>query len=426
MLVGVFRDFLQFSYDCGKKFRVPTPELLADIRNSMDVYDPESVFQFQLLPNPLESNEPMASYGTRLNGGGAALTKTQKSAFRFPFAFEKSSSGIVVGDARRLLQTFPENAFRCCITSPPYWGLRDYGIEGQIGAEMALDQYIEHVTAVFREVRRVLRNDGTFWLNIGDGYTSGNRTWRDADKKNPARGMSYRPPTPAGLKPKDLIGIPWKLAFALQQDGWFLRSDIVWYKPNCQPESVKDRPTRSHEYVFLFTKSEDYYYDGLAIREQSQTKEGTRNKRTVWSVNTEPFPDAHFATFPPSLIEPMVLAGTEPRDLVLDPFFGSGTVGVVCQSLHRRFVGIELKADFADIALKRLGWKDVKNETKRKRIPGLAAGTSDFTQFSRFFSRHYRPSASVCQRLLPFYWMGLTLSPWKRSTISRSSHSAHS
>jgi site-specific DNA-methyltransferase (adenine-specific)/site-specific DNA-methyltransferase (cytosine-N4-specific) len=350
----------------------------------MDAPGLQSAFQFLASsPDPLKSDERMASNGTKLSGGALPAPKivnSEPSPFRF--AFERGRSGIVIGDARQLLRTFPENAFRCCITSPPYWGLRDYGIAGQIGAEMELNQYIEHVTAVFREVRRVLVDDGSLWLNIGDAYTSGNRTWRDADKKNPARGMSYRAPTPEGLKPKDLIGIPWKLAFALQQDGWYLRSDIIWYKPNCQPESVKDRPTRSHEYVFLLTKSEDYYYDSAAIREQAQTKSGTRNKRTVWSVNTEPFPDAHFATFPPSLIEPMVLAGTEPDDLILDPFFGSGTVGSVCQNLNRRFVGIELKAEFADIALNRLGWKDVRNESKRKRISGLAAGTSDFTLIS--------------------------------------------
>lgn len=274
-----------------------------------------------------------------------------------PFTFERGGSGIAVGDARELLKRIPAGTFRSCITSPPYWGLRDYGVADQIGAEMDLDLYIEHLAAVFREIRRVLAPDGTFWLNVGDAYTSGNRTWRDPDKKNPARGMAYRPPTPKGLKPKDLIGIPWKLAFALQRDGWYLRSDIVWYKPNCQPESVKDRPARSHEYVFLLAKSEDYYYNWEAVREPSLTNGHKRNKRTVWPVNTEPFPEAHFATFPPDLIEPMVLAGTEPGDFILDPFFGSGTVGAVCQKLGRRFAGIELKLEYADIALKRLSWK---------------------------------------------------------------------
>ena len=155
-----------------------------------------------------------------------------------------SSNKLIIGDSRKVLSYIPDNTFQCCITSPPYWGLRDYGIEGQIGAELVIDNYIEDLVRIFREVKRTLREDGTLWLNIGDSYTSGNRKWRDSDKKNPARGMSYRPPTPIGLKPKDLIGVPWKIAFALQQDGWYLRSDIIWNKPNCQPESVKDRPTR--------------------------------------------------------------------------------------------------------------------------------------------------------------------------------------
>ena len=189
----------------------------------------------------------------------------------------------IVGDARYALSYFDDNIFQCCITSPPYWGLRDYNIEGQIGAEDSLDEYISDLVAIFREVRRTLKDDGTFWLNIGDSYTSGNRTWRDTDKKNSARAMSYRPPTPPGLKPKDLIGVPWRLALALQDDGWYLRADIIWHKPNCQPESVKDRPTRSHEYLFLFSKSEQYYYDYEAIKEPTTERNGLRNRRTVWS-----------------------------------------------------------------------------------------------------------------------------------------------
>ncbi len=182
-----------------------------------------------------------------------------------------------------------------------------------------------------RVFRRLLKKDGTFWLNIGDGYTSGNRSWRAPDKKNPARAMSVRPDTPQGLKPKDLIGVPWRLALALQEDGWYLRSDIVWHKPNAMPESVKDRPTRAHEYIFLFTRSERYYYDHEAIKEPSDNGTGKRNRRPVWDVNTEPCKDAHFATFPPKLIEPCILAGSRPGDYVLDPFFGAGTVGLVCR-----------------------------------------------------------------------------------------------
>lgn len=263
---------------------------------------------------------------------------------------------IIIGDALKELKKFPDNYFQCCVTSPPYWGLRDYGVPNQIGAEQELEDYIDNLTNVFREVRRVLSDDGTFWLNIGDSYTSGGRTWRDTDKKNPARAMNYRPPTPKGLKPKDLIGVPWRLAFSLQKDGWYLRSDIIWFKPNGQPESVKDRPTRAHEYVFLLTKSERYYYDYEAIKEPTVLPGKLRNRRTVWSINTEPFPEAHFATFPTKLVEPCILAGTKPGDIVLDPFFGSGTVGEVCLNMERKFVGIELNPEYAKIAQKRLGW----------------------------------------------------------------------
>jgi len=261
---------------------------------------------------------------------------------------------LLLGDARQILAELPENTFHTCVTSPPYWGLRDYGIDGQIGAEMDLEDYLADIVRVFREVRRVLRPDGTLWLNIGDSYTSGGRTWRDTDKKNPARAMSYRPPTPVGLKPKDLIGVPWRVAFALQADGWYLRSDIIWHKPNCQPESVKDRPTQSHEYLFLLTKSDNYYYDYAAIIEPTQDGRNTRNKRTVWSINTEPYKEAHFAVFPPALIAPCIKAGSPESGHVLDPFFGSGTVGETSLRLKRRCTGIELNPEYAALAEKRL------------------------------------------------------------------------
>ncbi|MBS1520990.1 MAG: site-specific DNA-methyltransferase [Bacteroidetes bacterium] len=265
-----------------------------------------------------------------------------------------SDSLILQGDTRSIINELPNDFYSSCITSPPYWGKRDYGYDEQIGAEENLSEYIEHLVNIFRGVREKLKEDGTFWLNIGDSYTSGNRTWRAEDKKNPAREMSYRPRTPQGLKPKDLIGIPWRLAFALQADGWYLRSDIIWYKPNCQPESVKDRPTQSHEYIFLFSKSEDYYYDYENAKEPAAEKGKTRNKRSVWQVNTEPLPEAHFATFPEELIKPIIMASSKENDLVLDPFFGSGTVGVVCNKLNRKFHGIELKQDYIDIAERRL------------------------------------------------------------------------
>jgi len=258
-------------------------------------------------------------------------------------------SMVFQGDAEVLLKQFPSNFFRCCITSPPYWGLRDYGTEGQIGAEEEPSDYICHLVAVFEQVYRVLMEDGTLWLNIGDSYTSGNRGYRAPDKKNPVRAMSYRAKTPDGLKPKDLIGIPWRLAFALQKADWYLRSDIIWEKPNCMPESVKDRPTRAHEYVFLFSKSLKYYYDYESVREPSG-----RNRRTIWSIPTDPFPGAHFATFPQKLVEPCILAGSQPDDWVLDPFFGSGTVGVVCEQQHRNYVGIELNPEYVNIAVERV------------------------------------------------------------------------
>jgi site-specific DNA-methyltransferase (adenine-specific) len=296
---------------------------------------------------------PSPSTYPEASPGAGSYTLHDASTDALP-PIELAGSLILLGDASRVLARLPAESVRCVVTSPPYWGLRDYGIDGQIGLEETLAQYINGLVGVFREMRRVLRPDGTFWLNIGDGYTSGNRGWRAPDKKNPARAMSVRPDTPEGLKPKDLIGVPWRLALALQDDGWFLRSDVIWHKPNAMPESVKDRPTRCHEYVFLFSKNESYYYNREAVQENAEGGAGKRNRRTVWSINTEACKEAHFATFPPRLVEPCVLAGSEPGDYVLDPFFGSGTVGAVCQQLQRRFVGIELHPEYVKIAQQRL------------------------------------------------------------------------
>jgi DNA modification methylase len=260
---------------------------------------------------------------------------------------------VLHGDTRRLIKEIPDNTFQCAVTSPPYWGVRDYGVENQIGAEPDLNDYIKHLVEIFSEVRRVLRPDGTFWLNIGNTYTSGGRKWRQEDSKNKGRAMSYRPPTPEGLKKKDLIGVAWMLAMACQQEGWYLRNDIIWYKPNCQPESVKDRFTVAHEYLFLFSKSEKYFFDQDAIKEPTVDGNGLKNKRSVWSINTEPFPEAHFAVFPRALIRPCFLAGTKENDLVFDPFYGTGTVGVVAKELGRRCVGIELKKEYIEMAEKR-------------------------------------------------------------------------
>jgi site-specific DNA-methyltransferase (adenine-specific) len=263
------------------------------------------------------------------------------------------SSTIFEGDALTVLRRLESQSVRCVITSPPYWGLRTYGTDEQIGLEETLAQFLNKLVSVFDEVKRVLMDDGTLWLNIGDGYTSGNRGYRAPDKKNPARAMSVRPDTPEGLKSKDLIGVPWRLAFALQEDGWYLRNDIVWHKPNAMPESVKDRPARCHEYIFMLTKSEQYFYDWQASREPADHG-GLRNRRSVWPVNTKPFTGAHFATFPSDLIRPCVQASTQPGDFVLDPFFGSGTVGVTCQEEERRYIGIELNPKYVALAARRL------------------------------------------------------------------------
>jgi DNA modification methylase len=360
------------------------------------------------------------------------------------------------GDALATLREMPDQAANMCVTSPPYWGLRDYGtaawdggsyecescgivkpigeltagcpncgqtmtpyecdhagepfrtranvngntgtgtdgknaegrqfyrdvcgrcgarrIDRQLGLEATPDEYVAAMVAVFREVRRVLRDDGTLWLNIGDTYSSGGRGEYDA--KVSSTGIDHRTPGPrpnAGLPDKNLVGIPWRLAFALQADGWYLRSDIIWHKPNPMPESVTDRPTKSHEYLFLLAKRERYYYDADAIREAAEygrgdwkngratwdalgaervlgtnghTGEGGRNKRDVWTIATAPYPDAHFATFPPDLVRPCILAGAPDGGVVLDPFAGSGTVLQVAKEFGRGAIGIELNAEY--------------------------------------------------------------------------------
>jgi|SRR5450830_63619 len=256
---------------------------------------------------------------------------------------------LILGDALETLRKIDDECVQCAVTSPPYWGLRDYGVEHQIGLEPSLEGFIDDLSRVFAELHRVLKPDGTLWLNIGDTFTSGDRRYRAADRKNPARAMQIRPDTPDGLKRKDLIGVPWRLALRLQSDGWYLRTDVIWHKPNAMPESVKDRPTRSHEYVFLLSKSEKYYYDWRAVAEKNG-----RHLRSVWSINTRPYSGAHFATFPPDLVRPCIRASTRPSDYVLDPFFGSGTVGEVCEQEGRRYVGIELNPEYRQLALRRM------------------------------------------------------------------------
>lgn len=352
---------------------------------------------------------------------------------------------ILVGDCREVLRTLPRQSVQTCVTSPPYFGLRDYGtgeweggdaacdhkggarqsavstlvgnghggdkplspylqgqtkpmgsvctkcgasrVDRQIGLEPTPDEFVEALVEVFREVRRVLRDDGTVWLNLGDSYNSGGRTSQVAPGgvvgQPGMRATPQRPPVIQGVKQKDLVGIPWIVAFALRADGWYLRSDIVWHKPNPMPESVTDRPTRSHEFIFLLSKRPRYYYDADAIREQDSgrgsgngfvrdhrltyqdadggrgnteqwTPGGGRNKRDVWTVASKPYSGAHFATFPPDLIEPCVLAGAPVDGVVLDPFNGAGTTGMVAVRNRRRYIGVELNPDYAQMARDRI------------------------------------------------------------------------
>lgn len=283
-----------------------------------------------------------------------------------PAKIPLAESLLLEGDVSDVLLRLPDESVQCVVTSPPYWGLRDYGINGQIGLEETLAGYLIKLTGIFTQVRRVLRADGVLWLNIGDGFTSGNRGWRAPDKKNPNRAMSVRPDNPPGLKDKELLGVPWRLAFALQADGWFLRSDIIWHKPNAMPESVKDRPTRAHEYLFMLTKSERYAYFPEAVMEAAE--QGRRNRRTVWSINTAPSLGAHVASFPPELVQPCIMASSQPDDFVLDPFFGVGTVGLVAQQLRRRFVGIELNPEYVTEAERVLSTSGQPN-SRRNGVP---------------------------------------------------------
>jgi DNA modification methylase len=305
---------------------------------------------------------------------------------------------IYQGDALDTLRTLPDASVHCCVTSPPYWGLRDYGVNGQLGLESTPDQYVARMVEVFREVRRVLRDDGTLWLNLGDSYNgymanqhgTGLETKRQSARKyiEPGAGLRFK-----GLKPKDLVGIPWRVAFALQSDGWWLRQDIIWHKPNPMPESVRDRCTKAHEYVFLLTKSERYFYDADAIKVDASSatiernkhgfngafkgqfrgtpgeerfqdgrpieapefcKDGKANRRSVWTVTTKPYSGAHFAVMPPDLVEPCIKAGCPEGGTVLDPFAGSGTTLAVANSLGRDAIGIELNASYIALAHERI------------------------------------------------------------------------
>ncbi len=321
-------------------------------------------------------------------------------------------STLLCGNVLDILPTLPDESVQCCVTSPPYWGLRSYLKADdplkplELGSEKTLQDYIANQVAVFREVRRVLRRDGTLWLNMGDSYATNphgtgsthDPKWkggRDRSEGNQCNRASFRRDRRpreddphrgvAGYKPKDLLGVPWRVAFALQEDGWYLRQDIIWHKPGPMPESVTDRCTKAHEYLFLLTKAPKYFYDNEAIKEErlsenrhplkprpekatgpqyrggnSQWETGLldnsirANRRSVWTIASEPCSDAHFAVMPTKLVEPCVLAGSEPGDTVLDPYAGSGTVGVVCERTGRRFVGIELNPAYIEIARRRI------------------------------------------------------------------------
>ena len=262
---------------------------------------------------------------------------------------------ILQGNCLDVLKDLPERSVNTCITSPPYWGLRDYGKGEQLGLEDTPEEFAENLVNVFREVKRVLRDDGTVWLNLGDSYSSGGRTTTTNQTLRGDKDYGVTRPKPSeGIKPKDLVGIPWRVAFALQADGWYLRQDIIWHKPNPMPESVRDRCTKSHEYIFLLSKNVKYYFDNESIKEDSKTSTVKRSKRSVWTVTTKPFKGAHFATFPPDLIEPCVLAGCPEGGTVLDPFGGAGTTGLVAEQNNRDSILIELNPDYIEIAKKRL------------------------------------------------------------------------
>lgn len=319
------------------------------------------------------------------------------------------------GDALETLKRLPDESVHCCVTSPPYYGLRDYGVEGQLGLEQTPDEYIAKMVEVFREVRRVLRSDGTLWLNIGDSY-DGSGKGRNADgthqgggkqgtSKGSIEGSISKTVTGGACKAKDLIGIPWMLAFALRSDGWWLRQDIIWAKPNPMPESVHDRCTKSHEYIFMLSKSVKYFYDAESVKEpavsteikkftdcgqdkqrghsrrhagfngryaQRLQEEGAptlRNRRSVWHVTTKPYQGAHFAVFPPDLIEPCILAGCPTDGAVIDPFAGSGTTGMVASMHNRNSVLIELNPQYCELIKERVtgGWQKAKPKSAKKK-----------------------------------------------------------
>lgn len=261
------------------------------------------------------------------------------------------------GDALEVLGGLPSDSIRTCITSPPYWGLRDYGSEGQLGQEEHPDLFIKSLVEIFGAVRETLTRDGTLWVNLGDTYVGTGHKGNWTDPKNPKgrNGQSFALNHKVdGLKAKDMIGIPWKLAFALQADGWYLRSDIIWEKPNAMPSPVADRPVSSYEHIFLLAKSKKYFFDYEAIMEETVDGVTKRRSRDVWRINTKPFKGAHFAVYPTELVDKCIRAGSSEGDSVLDPFSGSGTTGIAALNLNRNYVGIEENIDYLDLSKKRI------------------------------------------------------------------------
>jgi len=273
---------------------------------------------------------------------------------------------IYIGDALELAKSLTENSVQCIVTSPPYWNLRDYGVDGQWGQETDYQEHISRLVALFSELRKSLKDDGVLWINYGDCYASaggrGNGTNLHGGLDSQRASCNQKSKLGNGLKPKDLVGMPWRIALALQNDGWWLRQDIIWHKPNAMPESVTDRCTNAHEYLFMLTKSARYYYDAEAIKEPAkwdkmttaQQYSGMRNKRSVWTIPTHPYSGAHFAAFPPLLIEPCILSCSKRGDVVLDPFAGSGTTLAVADKHGREWIGFEINPSYEPLIRKRI------------------------------------------------------------------------
>lgn len=264
--------------------------------------------------------------------------------------YQDANVTLHLGDALNVVGAMPDASVDCIVTSPPYFGLRDYGVEGQSGAEETMGEYISGMAAIFREARRVIADSGTLWLNLGDSYSSGSRRTYDTESGK-TRGRVGKSRPNSGLPGKNLLGIPWRVALALQDDGWILRNEVIWHKPNAMPESVRDRLSAGHEHLFMFTKTPRYHFDLDAIRIPTATGGKTKNPGDVWGINTSPFKSAHVATFPPELPRRAILAGCKPGGTVLDPFSGSATTGMVALELGRRYVGIDINPEYHDLAL---------------------------------------------------------------------------